>query len=243
MNRLDLAKLEKRLDAFGLIIRGGFNADDTNSLPALASGEHARSLLLVGHGGSSLWPAFSSSDEFSDGDEHALDRWSQRIANTMEEEFALEAAFPFTGPPYHPFLSWARLAEGASVALPSRLGLSIHQQFGLWHAYRFALLSPTIIPTLTAERASENEALSPLCVKCEGAPCLQACPASAFNEQGYDVQACVDYLKVTIDAPCHTRGCLARIACPVGRDYQYQPNHAAFHMKAFIKARMIDESN
>ena len=28
-------------------------------------------------------------------------------------------------------------------------------------------------------------------------------------------------------------GCLARRACPVGRDFPYEPAHAAYHMKSF----------
>jgi hypothetical protein len=30
-------------------------------------------------------------------------------------------------------------------------------------------------------------------------------------------------------------GCLARQACPVGVEYRYEPEHAAFHMQAFAQ--------
>ncbi len=32
-------------------------------------------------------------------------------------------------------------------------------------------------------------------------------------------------------------GCRARRACPVGREYFYDPEQAAFHMRAFLDAR------
>jgi hypothetical protein len=31
-------------------------------------------------------------------------------------------------------------------------------------------------------------------------------------------------------------GCLARRACPVGREYAYDPAQARFHMQAFLAA-------
>ena len=35
-----------------------------------------------------------------------------------------------------------------------------------------------------------------------------------------------------------TMGCEARLACPVGADYRYDPAAAAFHMGAFLRARL-----
>ncbi len=238
---MEFVVLEQALRQFGLIIRGGFNTRTEDELPALNDGRQAQALLLVGHGGSTLWSEFSQAPEYLDGENHALDRWSQRVAGHIGEMFAMQAVFPFTGPPYHPFLSWAHRAEVQPVS-PSRLGMSIHPDYGLWHAYRFALLSPLRITEFELRRsAPAGNKLSELCNSCETSACLSACPVNAFSECGYDVQTCVDYLKDTPDAACHTNGCLARRACPIGSDYQYQAAHAAFHMKAFIKARLADQ--
>ena len=37
---------------------------------------------------------------------------------------------------------------------------------------------------------------------------------------------------------CMDVGCLARLACPIGTAWRYQPEHARFHMHAFLKARI-----
>ena len=47
------------------------------------------------------------------------------------------ALYPFDGPPYRPFQRWAMRAEPVA---PSPLGLFIHPEYGLWHAYRAALV-------------------------------------------------------------------------------------------------------
>ncbi len=236
-----MKELEQALIKFGLIVRGGFNAGDVNQLPVLNSGQQAQAVLLVGHGGSSLWPDFSESAEYKDDEDHALDRWSQTVAESISSRFDMQAVYPFTGPPYQPFLTWAQSAEVQPV-LRSRLGMSLHPEFGLWHAYRFALLSPIPFSELPkfVEQSATN-ALSSHCVRCDTSPCLTACPVNAFSEQAYNVQACVDYLKVTPEAACHSKGCLARKACPVGSEHHYEPDHAAFHMKAFLKARLGEQ--
>jgi hypothetical protein len=34
-----------------------------------------------------------------------------------------------------------------------------------------------------------------------------------------------------------TTGCKARLACPIGAAYRYEPEQMAFHMEAFRRAR------
>ena len=43
------------------------------------------------------------------------------------------ALFPFSCPPFLPFLRWAERAE---VVFPSPSGPLIHPVYGLWHTYR-----------------------------------------------------------------------------------------------------------
>ncbi|MEM8500636.1 MAG: hypothetical protein AAF542_21660 [Pseudomonadota bacterium] len=238
---MEVKELEQALINYGLIIRGGFNAGTQSDLPVLDTGQKAEALILVGHGGSSIWAEFSNSPEYMIGKDHALDRWSQRVAGAISSRFGLQAVYPFTGPPYQPFLTWAQRAECQPV-FQSRIGLSLHPVFGLWHAYRFALLSPVRIAEFQQRSAQPKVTeLSSHCVRCKTSPCLSACPVNAFSEQGYDVQACANYLHATPEAACHTGGCLARKACPIGNSYQYESAHASFHMKAFVKARLADQ--
>ena len=48
--------------------------------------------------------------------------------------------------------------------------------------------------------------------------------------------ACVDHVAGETGGSCRERGCLARRACPVGREFAYAPEAGAFHMAAVIRA-------
>ena len=225
MNREDLSRAAA---IHGLVLRGGFRPSTGDCVPALSPGIEARTLVLFGNAGSSLWERFSASDEYQDHGPDPLDRWSRRIGTAMARQFAGEALFPFGGPPWHPFVRWAAKAEGLPA---SRLGMLIHPRYGLWHAYRFALALPDVLTDLGSRQPAPNA-----CDACLNQPCLGICPVAAFDGVRYDVEACFDYLESHPAAPCH-RGCLARGACPEGADYRYREAHAGFHMTQFFLAR------
>lgn len=220
-----LVDLRNALDAHGLHILGVAPARPGDV--ASPVGDGLRSLILVGNAGSSTWAAFSTAPEYRDGQPDPLDRWSRRIGDHLAATFGLHALYPFGGPPHHPFQRWAARVAGVH---PSPLRLQIHPELGLWHAYRFALAS-TSAPGLAPV---EGAPASP-CLTCAGQPCMQACPARAF-EGGYDAGACMAHLRAHPAGPCATLGCAARHACPVGVAYRYQPGHARFHMRAFVAA-------
>ena len=121
------------------------------------------------------------------------------------------ACFP-SQKPYPPFQQWAMRAEGLK---PSPLGILIHPVYGLWHAYRGAIAFDHEILIQEAQEQSHP------CDLCIGKPCLSACPVNAFSGEGYDVAACRSHLATEAGGECMGGGCLARLACPVGRDYVY----------------------
>jgi len=223
-----LDNLNELVAANGMQLRGGFYPEAADAVPDLEDGVPCRSLVLVGQAGSHIWPAFSGSSEFADGKPNPLDRWSERIGRSIARETAGLALFPFGGPPFHPFIRWAERAEGLRS---SRLGMLLHEQFGLWHAYRFAIAFAEPIDGLTASQTSNHA-----CDTCADQPCLSTCPVNAFDGNNYNVMTCYQYLKNHPDASCHTSGCQARGACPQGADYRYTDEHAAFHMQQFYRA-------
>ncbi len=224
-----LKAIEEALAGEGLLTRGGFALDGSEGLPALPGGRSAGGLILVGNAGSALWQAFKDSEEARDGAPDPLDRWTRRRVGGIAARFRLGVLFPFEGPPYFPFQRWAARAE---PVFESPLGLSIHPEYGLWHAYRAALLLPE--PS-DAPCAAQGE--NP-CNSCQGRPCLSACPVDAFGPSGYDVEACAGHLATPEGEACLTAGCKARGACPVGAAYMYEPDHLAFHMAAFARSRV-----
>jgi ferredoxin len=183
--------------------------------------------MLVGNAGSSFWSRFERSPEYSDGHPHPMDRWSKRIGLAVATELGAEAIFPFEGPPYPPILQWAK---AAGQAFPSPVSMFIHHEYGLWHAYRFALRFPQ--PLLGPFPAPGK--VSP-CLSCNDQPCLAACPVDAFSENSYRVDDCVDFLVSHESSECWENGCGARKACPVATEYQFHSIHARFHMDAFVR--------
>ncbi|MEM7251247.1 MAG: hypothetical protein AAF493_07490 [Pseudomonadota bacterium] len=217
----------QRAKAVGLVVRGGFHPGPDDGVPAIGSAD-PKSLVLLGNGGSSLWKTFSAWREtFTDPD--PLDAWSHEVVTELAAGLGGFALFPFGGPPFLPFLRWATRAE---TLYQSPIGLMLHPQFGLWHAYRGAIA----LPYRVTFDAPDAQASSP-CNNCPDQPCLTTCPVNAMHDGRYDVPTCVGHLGGDPASACMEGGCLARRACPVGAHYTYEPEHAAFHMRAFLNGQ------
>lgn len=230
-------QINQSVSAQGLQVLSAFHVTPTDQVPPLANGEPVGTLLLVGNAGSAMWRAFSHSAEYSDGQADALDRWSVRLGQCLARKFGGEALFPFGGPPFHPFLSWARRGDGSQA---SPLGLSLHPRYGLWHAYRFGLCLPERLEGLP-ELPKPSE-LSDICRRCTGKPCLDACPVEAFTGTEYRHTRCASFLSQTPEHDCNHQGCRARRACPMGQGYQYQPDQAQFHMRVFVSSHCCGDA-
>ncbi len=227
---MSLSELEASLARYGLRIRGGFATDRTLDQDVLRHAPMARTLILIGNVGSELWEKSGAEITAISGPD-PLDRWTQSVIDPVARSLQGVALYPFGGPPYWPFQRWAERAEGLRQ---SPLGIQIHPEYGLWHAYRAAILLPGTID-LPPRIASEHP-----CDTCIDRPCLSSCPVQAFSAQAYDVDLCVDYVVAMqqVSGACASVGCLARLACPVGMAWRYTPDHARFHMAAFLSARL-----
>ncbi len=213
--------------AVGLACRGGFHPQDADGVPV--SGEcSAHTVVLFGFTGREQWSVFAASPEHGDGAPHPLDRWSQRIVEELARRFGARALYPFGGPPWWPFQRWAQRAERLH---PSPLGVLMHARYGLWHAYRGALLFPVAIDVPALQTWS-----SP-CESCREQPCIGACPAGALSGGRFAFKTCLAHVVSELGSDCRTHGCLARHACPVAPAHRYDTAQATFHLEAFIAAR------
>lgn len=228
-----IARMQQQAEAFGLVMRGAIAVSAEDNVPALQTGESAATLLLFGNAGSSIWHCFSASREFADGDADPLNRWSERIGNQLAARWGGKALFPFGGPPWQPFLQWAKKSEALESSV---LGMLIHPRYGLWHAYRFAVALPHRLAQIMPDDAAMANKRHHACTTCAQKPCLNACPVNAFSGTEYDVEACFNYLDSHQQARCHQQGCQARLACPEGAQFRYQPAHARFHISQFYSA-------
>lgn len=179
-----------------------------------------QSVLLIGNAGPEMFRRFLRERGAA---LESLDDWTRRTLQPLAATLGARAVFPFDRP-FPPVQAWARRA-GAGFVSP--LGLNIHPRYGLWHAFRAALLFPTPLE-LPATAVAEHP-----CERCVAKPCLAACPVQAFKPDHYDTAACTGWLASDRGAECMGRGCLARHACPVGREFTYDPVQASFHMQHF----------
>lgn len=200
------------LSHFGLQVLG-----HCPTVPADGVGDGT--LHMIGPDEPRFWSVFAASPEYADGAPDPLDRWSRRVLDDVAQAHGGRAIFPFGGPPYAPFYTWA-LRTGR--AWPSPIGFLVHDTAGLFVSFRGAILIPdTVEATGTAQP----------CETC-AQPCKSACPVGAFDN-GYDVAACKAHVASDAGVLCRTQGCRARAACPVGQGLRL-PEQAAFHMEAFL---------
>ena len=133
---MPLAELTQALARHGLRLRGGFATDSAADADILAVAPWAQTVILIGNVGSELWDK-SGAEIAALGDPDPLDRWTRSVIEPIASSVDGLALFPFAGPPYWPFQRWAERAEGVRS---SPIGIQIHPEFGLWHAYRAAIL-------------------------------------------------------------------------------------------------------
>ncbi|MDH3232512.1 MAG: hypothetical protein OEQ29_03230 [Alphaproteobacteria bacterium] len=221
-----LEAIAAALNGTGLFYRGGFHPHLEDAVPRLADGREAGTVVLIGNAGGTMWRAFNEADP-DRSKRNPLDRWLNPILEHLAGQVGATLVSPNRGPNFPPIQDWARRAE---PVFRSPIGIMIHPDFGLWHVYRAALLF--------AERLDlppRAEGANP-CDSCAGRPCLRVCPADAFEPSRFNAKACVAHVTSDAGGNCRDRGCLARRACPVGRDFAYPNDAGAFHMAAVVRA-------
>lgn len=211
--------LNDALSAHGLMVRGGFHPGPDDHVP-----EGIQTLVLVGNAGPGMWRTFA---ENMPDDPNPMDAWSKTIIDQIAARFSAAAAYPFEGPPYLPFQKWAMQAD---TVFETPIGPLIHPTYGMWHAYRGAVMFKDALDLPTP-----SDITSP-CDTCADKPCLSTCPVRAFTLDGYDVPGCRAHIGSDAGRDCLENGCLARRACPIGQDYIYEPAQAEFHMRHFLKS-------
>ncbi|SFD59449.1 hypothetical protein SAMN04488523_101432 [Sulfitobacter brevis] len=203
--------------AVHLRILGGFHPTPEDRAP-----HDCKTLLLLGPDEPAFWPQFCTSPEYLDGAADPMDRWSVRVVGALAADLDAAALYPFGGPPFAPFYSWA-LRTGRMHAAP--INFLVHDRAGLFVSFRGALAFQ--------QRLSLPSAPATPCTTCMGQPCATACPVGALRPEGYDVVACKQYLDTPSGQDCMQLGCRARRACPVSQKFGRLAAQSEFHMRQF----------
>lgn len=199
----------------GLDIYGAFH-------PQVDDYSQAASIILLGPS-AQFWPVFTASEIYQDGHPDPIDRWSTHIISAIAKSLSAAPIFPFGGPPYAPFLEWAK-ASGRAWSSP--VGMLVHDKTGLMVSYRGALAFNERLDL--PEKTFQNP-----CDACTQKPCLSACPVNALSLDDYNVPACHAYMDTEEGNNCITKGCIIRRACPASAGANRVAKQSALHMRAF----------
>jgi ferredoxin len=199
-----------------LSVLGGFHPETDDNTP-----DGTGTLILLGPDEPRFWPALKKSPEWARPD--PVDRWSSRVIGSWAAKIGARALFPFGGPPYLPFFTWAT-RTGRIHASP--INLLVHDRAGLFVSFRGALALP--------ERIALPPAPPNPCDSCAERPCLSSCPVGALTPAGYDVPECKAHIAGADSAACMANGCAARRSCPVAHTFGRLPEQSAHHMRSFL---------
>lgn len=210
-------ELTQQAESKGLTILGGFHPEDDTALPP-----GCRTLILLGPREPEFWQMVHSSPEWQDGKADPIDRWSSRVIGDWAADINAMPLFPFGGPPFLPFFSWATKTGRIH---PSPIMLLVHDTAGLFVSFRGALALSAVVDLPDAPPKP--------CLKCFEKPCKTACPVNAFDQGAYDVPRCKEYIGSAEGTDCMTKGCAARRVCPVSAAYPRLHEQSAYHMREF----------
>ena len=204
-----------------LEIFGGFHAQPEDNTP-----RDTKTLLMFGPKEPGFWPYFVKQPEYRSGQANALDRWSKRVIDNLADQFAGLPLYPFGGPPYHPFMSWAIQTKRS---WHSPIQFLVHDTAGLMVSFRGVLCFNYHI------NLPQPPTTSP-CTNCADKPCKTMCPIKVLTPTHYDASGCRSYILTDTGQDCLNQGCQVRRVCPVSQQYGRDPQQSRFHQLAFAQA-------
>ena len=169
-------------------------------------------LILIGHAGRQLWTSvkavgMTGSDLIDDFTVQTVQSWFAEQLPGHSYQILY---------PGNCLIGLQALGKLAGWHRDSLFMLGIDPFWGSWQAYRALVVADT---NFSAILPVDRQQASP-CATCPDAPCIQHCPAGALSRSGeFALRLCLDYRRQPESACRYT--CLARLACPVGREHRY----------------------
>ncbi|WP_052761017.1 hypothetical protein [Sedimenticola thiotaurini] len=200
------------------------NAMADNLAASYKAESRPKRVILIGNGGRALWESIPDS------------RWQQtdpidQYSYDAAEQFARRVAAGYSYQIIYPGDSPVPLQQLGSITgwhTPSPLGIGINPQWGLWFAYRAALLTDAPLPEIVQPAPA-----SP-CSSCREKPCISLCPAGALAADSViDMNRCARH-RLTPRSNCANR-CLARLGCPVAAEQRYTLEQIEYHYRLSLE--------
>jgi epoxyqueuosine reductase len=221
------------LTANGLNLQAVFNINELPEtiLSALkstcANFDNYSQLILLGHGGKTLWQTLKKSAIQSD---NPVDDFTIHTIQQFFQQQSIACQYQITYPG-DTSLDLQQLGELAGWHHPSPFKVGINKQWGSWFAYRAVILTTTHYKT---SRTIIGE--SP-CNSCSKKPCIKACPGLAIEVDEFNLATCVSFRKQAASVCRHQ--CLARCSCPVAEKHRY--SEAQMHYHYSVSMKIIEE--
>ncbi len=181
-------------------------------------------IILIGHGGRTLWESIPA-EQWQQAD--PIDQYSREAANHFARQVTAGYSYQIIYPGDSP-VALQQLGTIAGWHTPSPLGIGINPDWGLWFAYRAALLTDAPLPEIL-----QTAPPSP-CTTCDKKPCIALCPAGALAAGSViDMDKCAQH-RLAPQSNCASR-CLARLGCPVAVEQRYTLEQIEYHYRLSLE--------
>lgn len=177
-------------------------------------------VILIGHGGRALWKSIPAPKRHQ---ADPIDRYSREAAGRFARRVLAGDKYQIIYPGNTP-VALQQLGRAAGWHTPSPLGIGINPHWGLWYAYRVAMLTNAPLAEIFQPAPP-----SP-CAACDGKPCIEQCPPGALNAtSSIDMSRCAGH-RLAAESSCADR-CLARLGCPVASEQRYTLEQTQYHYR------------
>lgn len=163
-----------------------------------------------------------------------VDSYSQQLVTKFINTF-ISGDYELLYPSQLP-IPLIELGKHAGWSHNSPLGLTLHENYGPWYAFRAVVrvatsLLPSSLQGYTKQRFNGAAGASATpCDTCVAKPCVSTCPAGAVSAtEVFNLVACYEHRR-THGSSCES-DCPARRACPVGAEFQYEKEQLGYHMR------------
>lgn len=182
-----------------------------------------KQLILIAHAGTTFWQALNQNRPQTP---DPVDTFTRNTVDTVFKQALQSRRYDILYPGKLP-LDLQALGALAGWHHPSPFWVGVNSCYGSWFAYRALILADSdFVPTSPWKEPSP-------CASCATKPCISACPAQAMQAGHLNLERCLNHRRQP-ESSCRYQ-CVARNACPIGREHRYDTAQMQHHYAASLK--------